>query len=304
MEWTSRSKRQKNTRNDTIEQAKAAREARARAKREQRPALVITKAIRRQAHVNTFRKSCAERCTKKAADIAKTETTPRRREEALRAAGRARGAFVKRRGARGRRPRHQSARSHHQRRGPRGRYRRRRVAAEGPRGAVLARRPLAQRNEVLIDAVGALLNRRDDVDLHALILDDDGALRVAIRGRRGPFLEAAVAAAASAARRLGDEALFARRLWPTNIVEVAGEAGKKALVGDGASKALRAMIEEGPLAESGDADVDAHARILGTLGCLGRRLLSAKHADARAFADAVSVSTQAHGERRRFIHGR
>ena len=128
----------------------------------------------------------------------------------------------------------------------------------------------------LIDAVGALLNRRDDVDLRALILDDDGALRVAIRGRRGAFLEAAVAAAASAARRLGEEALFARRLWPTNIVEVAGEAGKRALVGDGASKALRAMIDEGPLAESGEADVDAHARILGTLGSLGRRLLSAK----------------------------
>mgnify|MGYP004136866863 CR=1 FL=1 len=70
---------------------------------------------------------------------------------------------------------------------------------------------LANRNEVLIDAVGALLNRRDDVDLRALILDDDGALRVAIRGRRGAFLEAAVAAAAAAARRLGEEALFARR---------------------------------------------------------------------------------------------
>ena len=73
-------------------------------------------------------------------------------------------------------------------------------------------------------------------------------------------------------------------------MEVAGEAGKRALVGDGASKALRAMIEEGPLAESGEADVDAHARILGTLGSLGRRLLSAKNADARAFADAVATS--------------
>ena len=155
---------------------------------------------------------------------------------------------------------------------------------------MLARRPRAAEMWALIDAVGALLNRRDDVDLLALILDDDGALRVA-RGRRGAFLEAAVAAAARAARRVGEEALFARRLWPTNIVEVAGEAGKRALVGDGASKALRAMIDEGPLAESGEADVDAHARILGrAVTGLGRRLLSAKNSDARAFADAVATS--------------
>ena len=149
---------------------------------------------------------------------------------------------------------------------------------------------LANRNDVLIDAVGALLNRRDDVDLRELILDDDGALRVAIRGRRGAFLEAARRRGSGAARRLGEEALFAPRMWPTVVVEVAGEAGKRALVGDGASKALRAMIEEGPLAESGEADVDAHARILGTLGALGRRLLSAKNSDARAFADAVATS--------------
>lgn len=290
MEWTARSQKS-DPRGDAIAGARAAREARARARREQRPAVIVARAIGRRAHRNTFRRACAERCTKKAADISKLKQLLRAASKPFTLPAEHAGPLLRDAALAGDAL---DAKGLAQVIGVNGladcqdddKWRLRTLATR------CWRLGLAQRNDALVNAVSALLERRDDVDLRRLVLDADGALRRAIRGKRGAFLEEAIAAAAISSRRIGEEALFARHLWPTDIVAVAGEAGKQALVGDGSAAALRALCEEGPLGDQEEVGVDAHARLLGTLGALGRRLLSAKHADSRAFADLVAISLQ------------
>ena len=86
-----------------------------------------------------------------------------------------------------------------------------------------------------IDAVhAALLNRRDDVDLRELILDDDGALRRGLEAGAAPSSKPSRRGEALRdARRLGEEALAPAGCGRRLLSEVAGEAGKRALVGDG-----------------------------------------------------------------------
>ena len=122
-------------------------------------------------------------------------------------------------------------------------------------------------------------------------------VRAALRRAKAPdaAADAAVAAAVARSRAGGTIETLARRFWAApGLLSALREPGRAALAAGGAREELAVLARLGPVAaaDADDGGVDAWARLLATLGALGRRILSSTPAAARVFAVAATVALE------------
>ena len=323
MDWKERQTTKK--KDDTVEKARLAREARAQQRQQVKPALAIGRAARgflarrRVAHL------CGERVDKKLGDILKLKAflatagkkfvapaetaAPLLREVAFAEPDAARFARVCEAvlvPGLSEAPAGDARLDLGADASPAHRWRLERVARQLWAAGLEGRAP------ALVDAVGLLVTRAAFL-AHRLVdlwVDDGGPLRRAVdagydkaaklepreSGDRAvdASVASAVAIAAGGAADAGRGGLFAARLWAAPLLcDVAGPKGREALATNGTRDALAELATHPPAGGSERSGVDAAAWLLGALGALGRRLLVEDASLARPFALAVAAALAA-----------
>ena len=330
MDWKERQTTKK--KDDTVEKARLAREARAQQRQQVKPALALGRAARGFLARRRVARLCGERVDRKLGDILKLKAflatagknfvapaetaAPLLREAAFAAPDAARLARVCEAvlvPGLSEAPAGDARLDLGADASPAHRWRLERVARQ------LWAAGLAGRAPALVDAVGLLVTRAAFL-AHRLVdlwVDDGGPLRRAVdagydraakRYDRAAKLEpresgdravdgsvaSAVAIAAGGAADAGRGGLFAARLWAAPLLcDVAGPKGREALATRGTRDALAELATPPPAGGSERSGVDAAAWLLGALGALGRRLLVEDASLARPFALAVAAALAA-----------
>ncbi|KAK7242069.1 ubiquitin-protein transferase [Aureococcus anophagefferens] len=321
MDWKERQTTKK--KDDTVEKARLAREARAQQRQQVKPALALGRAARGFLARRRVARLCGERVDRKLGDILKLKAflatagknfvapaetaAPLLREVAFATPDAARLARVC-----------EAVLVPGLSEAPAGDARldlgagRRRGAPLAPSAVPrqLWAAGLAGRAPALVDAVGLLVTRAAFL-AHRLVdlwVDDGRARRRAVDAGydRAAKLEpresgdravdgsvaSAVAIAAGGAADAGRGGLFAQRLWPARCSATSlGRGRREALATRGTRDALAELATRPPAGGSERSGVDAAAWLLGALGALGRRLLV--EGASRPFALAVAAALAA-----------